>query len=233
MKDSSNNSNGRIIVGVILIVLGSLFFLRNFHFLMFNIDLFSWPVMIFILGIVLVAKNKNTSFGFILIAFGGLGIASRYFNMPIRSLIMDYWPFLLIIFGIYVIFKRSPHHEVQKTQTFESEEFKIDLFTLLASKNVIIKTNEFLGGRVTSILGESIIDLRNCNLAEGKIELETQTILGSTEIHIPNTWNVINKTTTILGGFEDKRATSNNFDETKKTIVLKGLVLLGGGVIKD
>jgi predicted membrane protein len=153
--------------------------------------------------------------------------------MPIRFFVAEYWPFLLIIFGIYIIFKRSPHSEDGQYESVDSDEYKIDLFTLLASKTVTIKTNRFLGGKVTSILGESIIDLRNSSLADNIIELETQTILGSTEIHIPSSWNVIIKTTTILGGIEDVRGFSENSEGNPNTLIIKGQVLLGGGEIKD
>ena len=233
MRNGSNNINGRLFIGAVLIIMGLLFFMRNFHFLVFNFDLFSWPVIFFILGILVIVKNRNSSFGFILLAIGGLGIISRYFDMPIRYFITEYWPFLLIIFGIYVIFKRSSHHETGQYETVDTEEYKIDSFTLLSSKNLTIKTNNFLGGKITSILGESVVDLRNSNLAGSKIELETQTILGSIEIHIPSSWNIINKTTTILGGFEDVRGISTNSENNQNTLIISGLVLLGGGKIKD
>jgi len=233
MRNRSDNVNGRIFIGAVLIIIGVLFFMRNFHFLMFNVDLFSWPVILFILGILIIVKNRNSTFGFILVTIGGLGIAARYFNMSIRYFIAEYWPFLLIIFGIYIIFKRTPHSEVGQNESVDSDEYKIDLFTLLASKTVTIRTNRFLGGKVTSILGESIIDLRNSDLADNKIELETQTILGSTEIHIPSSWNVIIKTTTIFGGIEDVRGFTENSESNQKTLIIKGQVLLGGGEIKD
>ncbi len=233
MRDRSDNVNGRIFLGAILIILGLIFFMHNFHFLVFNVDLFSWPLIFFILGILIIVKNRNSTFGFILILIGVLGIAARYFNMSIRYFVAEYWPFLLIIFGVYIIFKRSPHQEARKYESVETEEYKIDLFTLLASKNITIKTIKFFGGKITSILGESVIDLKNSNLASSTIELETQTILGSTEIHIPTSWNVINKTTTILGGFEDVRGFSTNSDNNQNTLIINGLVFLGGGKIKD
>ncbi len=77
----TNNSNGRIWLGAALIILGSLFFLRNFHFNMFNFNIFSWPFLLLVIGIVVLVNHKDSLFGLILIVVGGVGIASNYFDI--------------------------------------------------------------------------------------------------------------------------------------------------------
>ena len=63
------------------------------------------------------------------------------------------------------------------------------------------------------------------------------TIFGATEIFLPNDWEVIIKTTTIFGGFEDQRGKRRELDSDNeyqgKTLVIKGLVLFGSGEIKS
>ena len=231
MNKGTNNSNGRVVLGALLIVFGIIFFMNNFEFEMFNIDLLSWPVIIFILGIFVFLKDKTSIFGIILMLVGGLNILTKFFDISIRSFLYEFWPFLLIILGIYFVFKKSNKHHLSDHEFVKSNEYLIDIFTIIGETHKVIKTNRFLGGKISSILGETQIDLRNSKLAEGKIELDTLTMFASTEIHIPSDWKVFIKTTTIFGGFEDLRSPTLNSESTN-ILIIKGLVLFGGGEIK-
>ncbi|MBK8945262.1 MAG: hypothetical protein IPM32_08315 [Ignavibacteriae bacterium] len=231
MDTTANNSNGRIIIGSILIFFGLIFFINNFQFQLFNIDLFSWPIIFTIFGIIIIINNKNSLFGFALIAVGILGIVSNHSGFSVRYLIHEYWPLLLIIFGIVLIFQKSRNVDKSKNQFIETEDYTADVFTFLGEFNKIIKTNKFHGGRISSIMGETQIDLRNSHLANEIVELDNLTLMASTEIYIPADWKVIIKTTTIFGAFEDLRTNIVKSDSSK-TLVVKGLVLFGGGEIK-
>ena len=58
-----SNSNGRIWLGSILIVVGALIFLKNFHFDILNINIFSWPVILLIIGGIILANHKDSILG--------------------------------------------------------------------------------------------------------------------------------------------------------------------------
>ena len=126
---SSNNSNGRIWLGAILIILGALLFLKNFHFDLFNINIFSWPFLMLIVGIIILANQKDSLFGIILIVVGGAGIASKYLHISFGSIFRDYWPFLLIVFGIYLVLKRTGNSETDTQDFIEAEEYFLDIFS--------------------------------------------------------------------------------------------------------
>ncbi len=232
MAQNTNNSNGRIFIGAILIILGSLLFLRNFQLELFNIHLFSWPLFPLLIGIVILVNHKDSFMGLAFIVIGVIGLASKYLDISIKSVFIEYWPFLLIILGIYTIFKHSTGGKDSESEIVEVEDYYIDLFSLFGTKNRIIKANRFLGGKVSSVFGEANVDLRNCKLGEGTRELDTLTLFGSTEIHIPHNWNVIINTTTVFGGFDDLRGSTNLTERNENTLIIKGLVLFGGGEIK-
>ena len=103
----TNNKNGRTWLGVILIIIGGLIFLRNFQFDFLHINIFSWPVILLLIGIFFLVNHKDSFFGIILIVVGGTGIASQYLHISFRSVLSEYWPFLIIAFGIYLILKQS------------------------------------------------------------------------------------------------------------------------------
>ena len=99
--DSSNRK--RAILGIILVIIGSIFLLDN---LGFEIDLpwhiFRWPIIFIIIGIInLFSGNPRPA-----LLFFGLGILF-YLNIFDVLEIRDYWPVILIIIGIMFIFRRS------------------------------------------------------------------------------------------------------------------------------
>jgi len=229
-----NNSNGRMWLGAILIIAGALIFLKNFHFNIFNFNLFAWPVLFLIIGIVVLINHKDSFLGLILIVIGGAGIASKYLDISFQSVFREYWPFLVIIFGIYLVIKRTGNSETDHLDFIESEEYYLDIFSIFGDKTKKIATENFLGGKTTSLFSDLKVDLKNCKIAEGTKELDTLTIFGATEIFLPDDWQVIIKITTIFGGFEDNRGRIQPTDDSnKKTLIIKGLVIFGGGEVRS
>ena len=141
---------------------------------------------------------------------------------------------MLIILGIYLVLKQSVRDSGDKNEYVEAEEYYLDVFAMFGEKIKKIKTNNFLGGKTTSLFSDLKIDLRESQLAPGTKELDTLTLFGGTNIYLPNDWNVIIKTTTIFGGFDDQRTKTEQTDDSdKKILVIKGLILFGGGDIKN
>ena len=62
MSDQQN-SHGRIWLGAILIIVGTLIFLRNFNFEFLDINIFSWPFIMLIVGIVIIIWPYTYYFG--------------------------------------------------------------------------------------------------------------------------------------------------------------------------
>lgn len=229
-----NNSNGRTWLGATLIIIGALLFMDNFHLTFFQINIFSWPVILLISGIFLLINHKGSGFAILLIILGGVGIASNFLHISIRSVFIEYWPFMLILFGIYLIFKKNIHHKKIESDFIEKDEYFLDIFSMFGDTRKKINITNFLGGKTTSLFSDLKIDLKNSQIQSGVRVLDTLTMFGATEIFIPSNWQIVIKVTTIFGGFEDHRImTTQNANEDKKVLVIKGLVLFGSGEIKN
>ncbi len=232
----TNNSNGRVWLGAVLIALGTLFFLRNFHFNIFNFNIFSWPFLLLIVGLIILVNHRDSFFGLLLIIIGGIGITSNLFNLSFRSIIGEYWPIILIIIGLYTIIKTFSKRVDTKQDIIEAEDYYLDIFSIFGERTKIVKTNNFLGGKLTSIFSDLKVSLRDSKITNPNLELEMLTIFGATEIYLPNDWEIIIKATTIFGGFEDQRLNKQinyNTELQGKTLVIKGLVLFGSVEIKS
>ena len=93
---------GRIIAGLILVAVGAALLLRNTGFPM-PYWLFSWPMILILVGIYSGVKHNFRNSGWIvLIAIGGFFLADRI--IPNLSLEPYFWPLFIISLGIIFIF---------------------------------------------------------------------------------------------------------------------------------
>lgn len=118
--------------------------------------------------------------------------------------------------------------------TSEDPGDTIDVVSVFNSVKRRITSDNFKGGRITSIFGGSDIILHDAKLAEGEQVLDIVAIFGGVEIYVPRDWRVIVKTVTIFGGFEETRfRDSGTKMANDRVLVIKGFVLFGGGEVKN
>ncbi|MCU7495922.1 MAG: cell wall-active antibiotics response protein [Ignavibacteria bacterium] len=250
MSEIRRRSGRTFLLGTIIVALGIILLLSNLHMLFFPLgEIVTFPQGILLLiGIILIA-NGNYRGGSILIMLGVLFWASDHFNYDFWTI----WPVLLIILGLYILFgiahprRRFRDQAAEKIADHVSEHFKsryykrgnpvnenfLDETAIFSGIKKSIASEEFQGGRITSIFGGSEIDLYNCKLAPGNNILEVTAIFGGTTLYIPRDWKVIVEATPILGGFSDERRKDPGiaYPEDRK-LIIRGLLLFGGGEIK-
>jgi predicted membrane protein len=118
---------------------------------------------------------------------------------------------------------------------FGSNSFQdnIDDVSIFGGGTKNFTTRNFSGGKLTAIFGGSDIHLENCQLAHGKNDLDLFVMFGGYTIYVPHNWNVIIDVVPIFGGFSDKRIKDpNRVYEEDKVLIIKGVILFGGGEIK-
>jgi len=58
-------------------------------------------------------------------------------------------------------------------------------------------------------------------------------VFGGTTIVVPNDWNIVMNVTSIFGGFSNKSVKDPNANvDLSRTLIIKGLVVFGGGELK-
>ncbi|MCU7499436.1 MAG: LiaF transmembrane domain-containing protein [Bacteroidota bacterium] len=250
MSEIRRRSGRTLFLGAVIIVIGILLLLANLDMLMFPLREFTYfPQGILILiGIILMA-NGNFRGGSILTILGVLFWASHHYDYDIWTI----WPVLLIILGVYILLgvgrphRRFRDHAAEKIADHVNEHFKqrfdrgansasedfLDETAVFSGIKKSVTSENFQGGRITSIFGGSEIDLYNCKLAPGNNILEVTAIFGGTTLFIPRDWKVVVEATPILGGFSDERRKdpSITYSDDRK-LVIRGLLLFGGGEIK-
>lgn len=217
--------HGRVIIGILLIILGALFVLRNYDILDFPYEYFTWEYFFILIGILFFFLSRNKTAGIVLMAIG------------LFNLLPELWPLLLVLVGVYIIFGRKGtfRHSTKSSdagQTKNSNDY-VESISIFGGSSKIVNSDNFKGGNIVSIFGGSEINLSNSKLAEGENNIEITAVFGGTTLIVPPDWNVELDVLPIFGGFGDKRMKDPNkkIQEGRK-LLIKGIVLFGGGEIK-
>jgi predicted membrane protein len=239
-KPQNDNFRKKGILGVIIVFAGLALLLFNTGIfpLYFRHIIFSWPMLLVVIGIVSFIGSESRIPGIILILIGGFFLVPRIFDFNI-SFTQLFWPLILICVGILVLFRRFPHPGQWKQRITGSPNtsaaldqgfvFEDHIFSG-TEKRIINK--DFKGGRINVIFGGIKLDLTQAQMAEGSNELEVNVIFGGATIIVPCEWKIQLKNTSVFGGFSDKRFCIKEATDQSRVLVIKASAVFGGGEIK-
>jgi len=236
-----NNENGTVqhgmgrkslVFGLLVVALGLAWLLRNFGWISENAwdIIFSWQMLLIGIGIINVANNSSRGIGWILIAIGGFFMISDIYDLPVTFRHV-FWPALLIIIGLVLIFGSGKMCRGKKDFTVSKGEDFIEEVAVFGGSERMINSQSFRGGKIVSVFGGSKLDLTKAQLAEGPVEIEVVAIFGGSTLLMPTDWNVKMEVFNIFGGYSDKRV--RGAIDFNKTVVVKGVAIFGGGEIKS
>ncbi len=229
--------NKRIFVGAAFLILGVLLTLDNLNIFRFELPdyFFGWYSILIIVGLFLSFAREKLGVGITLIIIGGLFFLDEmayhyYWNFEIRDF-FDLWPLILVAIGVSLIVKRSKVEEGKKDSGDDSDF--VDELAVFSGSERIITSNSFKGGKLTSIFGGTMLNLNKAGLDWGTNVLDVFVMFGGCDIRVPSDMNVKVKVTAIFGGFSDERKVINDNEANEgKELIIKGLVLFGGGEVK-
>lgn len=222
----------RVWLGAILIILGGLFLLNSLEIFDFRFSriFISWPFFFFIIGLYILFNTEKKILGAIFSGLGGLFLLPRIFSW----IHIDWsvvFPILLIAVGLYIILHRRKNLELRRGQI---KEDTFDDISIFGGGDKIVTSKNFKGGNITAIFGGSEINMTSCELAEGINTIDIFAMFGGTTIIVPKNWNVVVSVTSILGGFSNKGIKDPTVEiDTSRSLVIKGLVIFGGGEVKN
>jgi predicted membrane protein len=250
MKNSNynmNNSN-RMWSGLILLIIGVAFFLRNFGVALPH-WVFSWHTILLVIGLAVGAKRDFKGGGWLaMVLLGG------YFTLQdMADLDLSRYSFalLLVAVGAYMILKPSrwnkdkwekkkpdfnltdtPPNDAEKDRTYiPGENDHVDSINLFSHSKHQVYSKNFIGGDVVTIFGGCDLNLTQADLQDTVI-LDVVAIFGGIKIIVPPTWIVKSEVTAVFGGLDDKRSVLSD-STSSKMIIIKGVALFGGVDIRN
>lgn len=208
----------------------------------------SWQMLLIAIGLCEIVK-KHFAGGVILIGIGAFFILPVVSNIYPDFLggnaisIRQYWPVLLILVGILLIFKKKKRernndgcydNEKHSKQYIYSSEVndagdKINENIIFNGSKLIVLSPRFKGGEANALFGEIKIDLRKAKLSEEGINiLKTACLFGSIILYIPSEWRLKIDRSVVFGSVEDKRPLSDTpINENAPILNIKADCLFG------
>lgn len=233
-NDPRHSSNNRVIIGVILVLAGFFLVLKNTGFFPDFIEnvIFSWPMLLVTVGVVMTLGGSEKTAGIIVMAVGGFFMIPLIFRETFHMHQM-FWPSIFIIVGIiFIVTKRKGWSSVS-SKGITGDEY-IDYVNVFSGGERQIVSDNFKGGKISAIFGGIELDLTKAKLAPGRNEMEIACVFGGATIIVPDNWYVTIEVTPILGGFSDSRKLSpGRTVDPSSQLVIKGAVVFGGGEIKS
>lgn len=232
MVDIKNKTDRRTWLGGAFIFLGFLFFLNSLDILDFSISriIFSWPFFFLVIGVFITLNTNKKLLGGILSGLGAIFLIPKIFpSVDYNGTIV--LAIIFIALGLYIILN---HREKERIDFDQQRKDYIDDVAIFGGGNKIITSENFKGGNITAVFGGSEINLRGCKLAEGTNIIDILCVFGGTTLIVPQDWNIILNITPIFGGFSNKLIKDpTSTPDQNKILIIKGLVVFGGGEIKS
>ncbi len=221
--------HGRIIIGLLLIFFGTIFVLDNYNLINIPYEYFTWEYFFILIGLLFFVLSRNKTAGVVFIAIG------------LFNLIPELWPLVFVLLGAYIIGGKRRRRTRLKA-VIDSENSArgskassdmIECVSIFGGGSKVVCSENFQGGSIVSIFGGCEVNLSRSKLAAGENVIEVTAIFGGATLIVSPDWKVELDILPIFGGFGDKRTKDPNLAiDEKKVLIIKGIVLFGGGEIK-
>jgi predicted membrane protein len=209
-----------------------------------------WPVILIGFGAWKIIEHREsgrTTGGYVLVIVGTLLLLNNWGLVRVRFWELI-WPAIIIFVGAKLIMQtRGKRRDAQSTppspgdmppRPTASGSGRVSLSSIFGNSQRASNDRPFRGGDMTSIVGGTRLDLRQATIEPGgEAVIDVFTIMGGHEIWVPPGWTVVSEVIPVLGSVEDKRLPAIDAtpvsSEAQPRLVLQGLVMLGGLIVKN
>ncbi|MFH1161405.1 MAG: DUF5668 domain-containing protein [bacterium] len=195
--------------------------------------IFSWQMLLITIGVVSLFGKDSYIPGIILILIGGIFIIPKFGVLPF-SVHNLFWPAILIAAGLIILFRGFGRHPFRHhREDLRLEDGYINEENVFGGSKQRVTHQQFKGGKISCVFGGAEVDLTQAALAPGEHTLEISVIFGGATVVVPADWKIILKTSSFLGGFEDKRRLIKESPDPSSVLIIKAEAIFGGGEIKS
>jgi hypothetical protein len=239
----------QFLLGVGLVLFGGLLTLDRMQIVDVDVSFRFWPLLLVALGGWIVVDRGDTRRawpGYAMAGAGALLLMNNFGLIRVRFWELV-WPLLVVFIGVRLIMQRpGPLRRLTSFGQGDAASASstdgtgtINMVSIFGGSKRASNDKPFRGGEMVSIVGGTQLDLRQATIEPGQhAAIEIFSILGGHELWVPQGWTVVNDVIPVLGGVEDKRLPPVDggvrlATDTPPRLVLKGLVVLGGLIIKS
>jgi lia operon protein LiaF len=132
--------------------------------------------------------KKTIFWAFIIILIGLVLLFNNLDIIDIKDLLKDYWPVLLILWGLYLIMKRDRYHfdnGITGDKDFICETEKAFYSNVFGDLQVEINSQNFEEGKINTTFGDIGLDLSKLNIKSGQKILDIHGVFGDIKVSVP------------------------------------------------
>ena len=229
------NSNTRnifdikVMLGIGIVAVAIVLLLSNMRYIPYVSTWDFWPLILIIFGIHHLAapsQSRQTTIGILFIGIGTLFLLDNLDIIYYRF--SDWWPIILLIIGAVII-----KHALTGTKSGAMDSDNINLLFTLSGGDHRFTSKSLKGGKIAAFMGGGKLDLTGSDFQGEEIVIDVFALMGGFEIVVPKHWQVNVQGVPFMGGMENKTRPEENGISSKKCLVIKGLVIMGGVDIKN
>ncbi|PCJ27504.1 MAG: hypothetical protein COA96_03115 [SAR86 cluster bacterium] len=199
------------------------------------------PAAILLLGIYWLTHdegNEKPIIAWALTLFGGVLLSSQFglFGLSFGDLFLPMW---LVIVAFIVMNPRNLLPRRFNTQSDEigvgEDSDKLQLVAFMGGSELEYTSQSLTGGEVISVWGGYKLDFSQADMKDDSMTLNLFCVMGGVEVVVPLNWAVEKRgAVCIMGGFTVKsKCLAEELELPRKTLIIKGLALMGGGEIRN
>jgi predicted membrane protein len=221
---------GRMIFGLIVLSLGVIWTLGNLGLVDSDAILRWWPFLLILFGIakmIGLGTTRQPVAGMVFSVVGLLLLGNELSLIHVH--LWQLWPVLMILLGTALVVRsiRGPRPVTEPSQL----NAEVHSFTMMGGLGVKNVSQDFRGGDVSAVMGGVEVDLRGTRSTSPQVVIDAFAWWGGIEIFVPRDWRVVSEVLPLMAGYEDH--TGKPEGEAKTTLVIRGLVVMGGIEIKN
>lgn len=218
--ESRQNPWATFLWGALFLAAGLIFWLDRLDRLDARDWLEWWPVVLLVIAATQLLQRRWIA----AIVYEALGL---FFLLPKLGYdgfafwdVIALWPLLISAAGVTLIVQTLRRHG-------DGSQFRA--VAVMAGNHIAIGSQQFAGGHAIAVMGGCEIDLAAVKNTAGEATIDVLSFWGGIEIRVPRGWEVVNRVTPILGGFEDRTVKS---DPGAPRLVVRGTAIMGGVEVK-
>jgi predicted membrane protein len=218
----------RLIIGLAILALGTLWTLDNLNLLESESFTRWWPIALIAIGIVQYVNRRTNRVGPVAWMIAGAFLLANNvldYDFDLGDLI----PFAIALFGAKLVWDALARRSARTT--LANDDSTVNAFAMMAGVHWQSTSRAFRGGAVSALMGGVEIDLRNVQIQPGdEVIIDALAIMGGVEIFVPVGWKIVASVLPFMGGFEDKTAPGS---DTGSTLQVHGTAFMGAIVVKN
>jgi hypothetical protein len=224
---------GQVLLGLMAIAVGVIFTLDNLEIIDARDYLQFWPVAFVAVGVLKLWHARRDGHGWlgglIFLALGSWMLLERIIYIQISG--REIFPLFLVILGGYLVWRGFGGKRSGRQADGSSRFSGLAIMGGVARRS---NSQTFDGADLTAIMGGCEIDLRQASIAPGtEAVIDVFAFWGGIDIKVPEDWTVVTRAIPLMGGVEDKTRTPQPPPPVEKRLVISGIVVMGGVVVKN